>query len=640
MSIAGVLGVLGGVAKAVQTAASKSNGTSQNNTPSTQRTTTQTANTQTVSKPVTVQPTANKSTSSSGSGSATGPYNANTNFANEEKYLNSLISAGGGNANWAKQQLQILNNAKAVYGGNTNSRVGSQVNSNPVNSISTGGSAANNGSSGNSNGYQAKVYTPNGGVQYGTIINGVTYMPDGSRPTAGSTVEDAYGRLWTVPANSSNQSNGQQGTQVRIFDGLGNVSYGTIINGTTYMPDGSAVPSGYVVEDASGRLWKKTPVGGVEISKADAVAAWEQANAMPTDLSEQIIEMYQKAEQQALLQQQLATQQAIAEQQKLLKGKEEEYNKLREDNNIQSLQAQDNLALRAAQLGDNGGIGQAQYSAVMNAADQRLFEINLEQKQLEQEVEQNVAALRAQGDYEAANLALQIGQAKIQALIDEAKRIDETKLNQFNIDREYALSVQEMQIQNALTKLQLGLFSEADAVALGISAAEAKSFADRINLLAQLDLDEAKLALKKAANSVGIDYNTNLSTGASLSGIYNGTSGGSGGSSGGSKSSGGNSGGSSGDGNSGSVSTTTTSGNTNPSSAANVIQSSYYQIYANKLYNNTDDAIKDLDAAVKAGKLSEIQASVILAKVSKQVEANKQETKVNNLNNKYDRLHV
>ena len=37
------------------------------------------------------------------------PYNANTNVANEQAYLNSLIAKGGGQAEWAKNQMNILN---------------------------------------------------------------------------------------------------------------------------------------------------------------------------------------------------------------------------------------------------------------------------------------------------------------------------------------------------------------------------------------------------------------------------------------------------------------------------------------------------------------------------------------------------
>lgn len=44
-------------------------------------------------------------------------YDANTNWSNEEAYLNGLISKGGGNAEWAKNQLNELNAAKQQYGG-------------------------------------------------------------------------------------------------------------------------------------------------------------------------------------------------------------------------------------------------------------------------------------------------------------------------------------------------------------------------------------------------------------------------------------------------------------------------------------------------------------------------------------------
>jgi len=48
------------------------------------------------------------------------PYNENTNWDNEEKYLNNLVSQGGGNAAWAQNQLKELNNARAQYSGGGN----------------------------------------------------------------------------------------------------------------------------------------------------------------------------------------------------------------------------------------------------------------------------------------------------------------------------------------------------------------------------------------------------------------------------------------------------------------------------------------------------------------------------------------
>lgn len=42
-------------------------------------------------------------------------YNAGTNWQNEASYLNGLVAQGGGNAVWAKKQLNDLNAAKAKY---------------------------------------------------------------------------------------------------------------------------------------------------------------------------------------------------------------------------------------------------------------------------------------------------------------------------------------------------------------------------------------------------------------------------------------------------------------------------------------------------------------------------------------------
>lgn len=48
-----------------------------------------------------------------------GVYNANTKWDNERSYLNGLISKGGGNAEWAKKQMNELNKAQQQYGGSS-----------------------------------------------------------------------------------------------------------------------------------------------------------------------------------------------------------------------------------------------------------------------------------------------------------------------------------------------------------------------------------------------------------------------------------------------------------------------------------------------------------------------------------------
>lgn len=83
-------------------------------------------------------------------------YNANTNWNNERSYLNGLISKGGGNAEWAKKQMNELNKAQQQYGGSSGSSGGSTTRT-----PSTSAPSRNNNGGGNS-------YTPASGSQAST----------------------------------------------------------------------------------------------------------------------------------------------------------------------------------------------------------------------------------------------------------------------------------------------------------------------------------------------------------------------------------------------------------------------------------------------------------------------------------------
>lgn len=63
--------------------------------------------------------TSTGTTKSTGTSTTTGSYNANTDWDNEAAYLNSLIAKGGGNAEWAKKQLEVLRSAQKQYTGKT-----------------------------------------------------------------------------------------------------------------------------------------------------------------------------------------------------------------------------------------------------------------------------------------------------------------------------------------------------------------------------------------------------------------------------------------------------------------------------------------------------------------------------------------
>ena len=93
-------------------------------------------------------------------------YNANTNWNNERNYLNGLISKGGGNAEWAKNQMNELNKAQQQYGGSSGSSGGSTTRT-PSTSTPSRSSGSNS-------------YTPASG---GTTVR----TPSESTPSAPST---------------------------------------------------------------------------------------------------------------------------------------------------------------------------------------------------------------------------------------------------------------------------------------------------------------------------------------------------------------------------------------------------------------------------------------------------------------------
>lgn len=78
-------------------------------------------------------------------------YNANTNFANERKYLNNLISGGGGNAEWATHKMKELNAAEQKYG-NSNGGSGGGSSGSRSGGSSGGSSGGRSGSVGGGSG--------------------------------------------------------------------------------------------------------------------------------------------------------------------------------------------------------------------------------------------------------------------------------------------------------------------------------------------------------------------------------------------------------------------------------------------------------------------------------------------------------
>ena len=96
-----------------------------------------------------------------------------------------------------------------------------------------------------------------------------------------------------------------------------------------------------------------------------------------------------------------------------------QYDELRAQNDLAKAKAANNVALYNQAQGDLGGIGSRRYSLEQNAYDQRMNEIQLEQQNLINTTNQQIAQLEAQGKMQEAQLLAEWGQAKLDAMQEQ-----------------------------------------------------------------------------------------------------------------------------------------------------------------------------------------------------------------------------
>ena len=209
------------------------------------------------------------------------------------------------------------------------------------------------------------------------------------------------------------------------------------------------------------------------------------------------------------------------------------YNDAVAQNAIAALQASDNLALRNAAAGDLGGIGGKLYSDQQASFDAQLGDIRNQEIQLYNQTEQQAALLEAQGRFEEAQAARQIGAEKLQSLLALQDELWNAGRDDYKWVLNYGLNYQQRAFENAGTRLGMGLLNSEDVAALGVPADQAQAVADRYNQMAQLDLESAQLGLEQMAAQLAGTNLDNATKQAKLSGTYGGGTGGSGGGGGG-----------------------------------------------------------------------------------------------------------
>lgn len=171
----------------------------------------------------------------------------------------------------------------------------------------------------------------------------------------------------------------------------------------------------------------------------------------PGNMGDYLNQWYQNAQQQQQNTIDFGTNQAILE---LLRNKQDaeaQYQEQRNQIAIDEAKAKDNQALYAEARGDKGGIGAAQYDAIMNTAAQNRLAVNSAQTKLATDTSRQIADLRAQGEYEKADALLTLSQQYLSQLMSLEQWAAEYNLSvaQFNASlqqwqAEYDLKVADL----------------------------------------------------------------------------------------------------------------------------------------------------------------------------------------------------
>lgn len=309
-------------------------------------------------------------------------YNEKTNYANERKYLNNLISGGGGNAEWAKNQMKELNSAEQKYGNSGGSSGGG-----------SGGGSSGGGSGGSSGG-------------------GSRTTPDGFQGSATgvrTNYEDQDAIRERMNENSKRWHSASDEERKRLH--AENEQLADQINQT----------GGDVSFDPATGTWT-----GTAGTRRQQQAGYGGGVSTPTisgltnrapDLTSTLDKWLAAAREQAKRQADYATKTGIDELKRAEEDAQAQFQTQRDQIEAARAKASDNQVLYNERRGDRGGIGAAQYDSIANTAAQNQLAVNQAQVKLSTDTARQIADLRAQGEFQKADALLQLSQTYLQQLI-------------------------------------------------------------------------------------------------------------------------------------------------------------------------------------------------------------------------------
>jgi hypothetical protein len=171
----------------------------------------------------------------------------------------------------------------------------------------------------------------------------------------------------------------------------------------------------------------------------------------PGSMGSYLNQWFEKAQQQQANQIDYATNQAVLELIRQQQDAQVQFQEQRDQIAVDEAKAKDNQALYAERRGDKGGIGAAQYDAIMNTAAQNRLQVSQAQTQLATDTARQIADLRAQGEFEKADALLELTQQYLSQLMSLEQWSMEFGLSvaQFNA------SLQQWQMEFEMAKADL-----------------------------------------------------------------------------------------------------------------------------------------------------------------------------------------
>lgn len=214
--------------------------------------------------------------------------------------------------------------------------------------------------------------------------------------------------------------------------------------------------------------------GGTEMSMGGSDVSGSAGNATgspETELRDLLEQWKAAAEQQANGQIDYAVEQAIKELERALEDAQPQFKEQAESVALAERQAMDNAALYAELRGDKGGIGQEQYSSIQNTAAQNHLAVQQAQTKLSTDTARQIEDLRAQGEFEKADKALEITQNYLAQLIGLEQWAAEYNLSveQFQAslqqwEAEYSMAMQQLQDSQYRWEQEFGFQQEQAAI--------------------------------------------------------------------------------------------------------------------------------------------------------------------------------